>query len=62
MRRKRKNKDIIKSITAVLLNYTCPNVKSKKVKVGLSRMILPACLPKRLGQQMFVALGYGCVH
>ena len=29
---KEKNKDIIKSITAVLLNYTCPNVKSKKVK------------------------------
>ena len=41
---------------------TVVNVKSKKVKVGLSRMILPACLPKRLGQQMFVALGYGCVH
>ena len=32
---KEKNKDIIKSITAVLLNYTCPNVKSKKVKEKL---------------------------
>ena len=32
---KEKNKDIIKSITAVLLNYTCLNVKSKKVKEKL---------------------------